>query len=302
MRRYPSILLIVLGLVVPACGESEPVAETSGSDTTVTDTTAADTTLPGSDVDRQVRTFEVEGVEVVSITETVELPEHASRVEFASTVIDAGDGPVVCIGGVDDSLPPQCRGVVADGLDMTGWGQLDGGVWWGERNVTVTWPPVDGHVERLDDSEFQPPEFAMALTALPEECAGIERFVDYRAVNARAAEIGERSGGVYLTDDGTIVLQVTDDPEPHRQVLAAGGAEACVIQVDRSEAELVGLQSELTANHGGTLLVTGSSPGPRGRLDLTVPVADAATASTIATLVDEPDALRIIGEAVILRP
>ena len=39
---------------------------------------------------------------------------------YAATVIDAGSGAELCLGGVDESLPPQC-----DGPPLVGWDWAD---------------------------------------------------------------------------------------------------------------------------------------------------------------------------------
>ena len=57
------------------------------------------------------------------------------------TVLDAGDGAELCLGGVAQSLPPQCGGPELLGWD---WASFDGsyedvgGVRWGDFKVTGT--------------------------------------------------------------------------------------------------------------------------------------------------------------------
>ncbi len=82
------------------------------------------------------------------------------------TVLQAPGGrPELCLGGVDDSLPPQCGGVPLVGWD---WGQVQGeqeaaGTTWGEFTVTgrydgttltvVGRPVAGGGQPRADDEE-----------------------------------------------------------------------------------------------------------------------------------------------------
>ncbi len=256
--------------------------------------TAADTTDASGPAERTMRIFDADGVEVVTVTETTELPEQASVVEFAGMVIDSGDGPVICTGVVAESDPPQCAGVAADGLEMD-WAQRSGDVTWGNRKVTVRWPPEDNRTEVLDhgpaDGEVPPDP----TTALPEECAEIDQFPTSDQVYRYMATLGETNGGVFVADNGELVLQVTDDPTPHRTALSTGDVEGCVIQVAHSEAELFVVQEEIPLD-----MARSSWVGPVGRVTVTVPVADAYTVRQIALLIDDPTTLRVIGEAVIL--
>ncbi|MDJ0496285.1 MAG: hypothetical protein QNJ75_07635 [Acidimicrobiia bacterium] len=248
-----------------------------------------------------MRVWDVDGVEVVAPGFTSELPEQASRVEFHTMVIDEGDGPVLCAGIVMDSLPPQCSGPVAEGLDMDGWSEETSGVRWGQRSVLVTWPPLDGFVAVLDQYEYAPPDLGYPPEALPRECEGIELEAGAGPVNDYARSLGSGNGGLYVTGDGTLVLQVVGDPEPHREALAELGG-ACVIEVARPQSELLAIQEAIQpqlADLPELLGTYSSSPGSGGRLDLYLPVVDRATAQAIAALVDDPTAIRIIGMAVI---
>ncbi len=248
-----------------------------------------------------IRVWDVEGVEVVSPSFTSELPEQASRVEFHTTVIDEGDGPKLCTGGVAASLPPQCSGPVAEGLDMDGWSEETSGVRWGERSVLVTWPPLDGFVAVLDQSENAPPDLGYPPGELPAVCEGVDLGAGAGPVNDYARSLGSSNGGLYVANDGTLVLQVVGDPELHREALAELGG-ACVIEVSRSESELLAIQNAIHPLLRGIPEVGdsyASSTGPLGRVDLYLPVVDRAIAQAIAKLVDDPTAIRIIGMAVI---
>lgn len=100
------------------------------------------------------RVFDVDGVEVVALlAEGQDLPEQARVVEFTTTIIDPGTGPMLCLGAIKSSLPPQCGGLLLDGLDFTGWAKESQGVRWGDRAVQVSWPPRDGHVTVLAHGE-----------------------------------------------------------------------------------------------------------------------------------------------------
>lgn len=265
--------------------------------------TGSSTATPSAEEPPAMEVYEVEGIEVVTPTRLDELPERATQVEFLTTVIDSGDGPELCIGGVRDSLPPQCSGPVAAGLDMEGWSEEMSGVRWGDRSVVVTWPPIDGIVDVVADSaviawdvEFPPEE-------LPAECRDVETAAHVGVINEYARSLGARNGGLYVTGDGTLVLQVVGDPVPHREAMAGSGG-ACVVEVPRSEAEQRRIQDSLgprlvdLPELAGTYAI---STGAGGRVVVQVPAADRATARAIASLVDDPTAIRIVGLGVLDR-
>jgi hypothetical protein len=265
---------------------------------------ASSTTTPSTEDGPVVRVYEVEGIEVVTPTRLDELPERATQVEFLVTVIDSGDGPELCIGGVATSLPPQCSGPVAAGLNMEGWSEELYGVQWGDRSVVVTWPPVDGIVTVVADSPLIPWDVEFPPEALPVECRDVETAAGTGAINEYASSLGARNGGLYVASDGTLVLQVVGDPAPHRAALAAFGG-ACVVEVPRNEAEQRSIQDAL-----GPLLAdlpelagyaVGTSTGAGGRVVVHVPVADRAIARAIGNLVDDPTAIRIVGLGILDR-
>ncbi len=278
------------------------VTENSATVSTIGNTTTTTSEPEGSvSADRAVRVYDIAGVEVVVRTETVDLPERATAVEFATMVIDSGAGPEICVSIVNDSLPPQCAGIVVDGLDMSGWAEQAQGVRWGERAVSVSWPPVDNHVQLLGDAPIDRTEFTYPPGEVPAACEGITRFVPVGVVQDYERGLGDRSGGLYVANNGVLVLQVTDDPEPHRQAMATAEAEACVIQVKWNETNLQRIKTELEAQlaavvpHWSTI-----SSGAVGRVDVIVAVADHETVRKVAALVDHPEAIRVIGLAILL--
>jgi hypothetical protein len=261
------------------------------------------TTLPPAADAPAVRVYEVEGVEVVTPTRLDELPDRATQVEFVVTVIDSGDGPELCVGSVALSLPPQCSGPVAAGLDMAGWSQEMNGVRWGDRSVVVTWPPVDGTVDVVSDSPVIAWEVVYPPEELPAECRDVETAAGVGVIHDYARSLGARNGGLYLASDGTLVLQVVDDPAPHRAALAESGG-ACVVEVARNEAEQRSIQDalgRLLADLPGLAGNYAIGTGAGGRVVVSVPVADRATARAIANLVDDPTAIRIVGRGILDR-
>ena len=101
---------------------------------------------------------------------------------YPVTVLDDGDGAELCLGGVMDSLPPQCGGP-----SLVGWEWADhqgdfesrGGARWGDFMVTGTFDgtsltpsdvvPADEFEEPDDSAAFEDDSFA---TPCPEPDGG----------------------------------------------------------------------------------------------------------------------------------
>ena len=262
---------------------------------------------PPVTVERTIKVFDLDGLEVVTRTaatdEIQSLPIRAEKVEFTGMIIDSGTGPNICIGGVQESLPPQCSGPIADGLEMGDWSEEAQGVRWGERTVVVSWPPVDGHVQLLQESAaLFLQDYVFPPTELPAECAAIESYVGIEKIHAYEQTLGDVSGDVYLANNGVLVLQVVGDPQAHREALTSEGREACVIEVSRSKAEQRRLLDAVLSGlkgHSDIFAVTVST-GAGGRIEIGVAVADRETVEIVAGLVDDRTAIRIIGRGVLL--
>lgn len=79
---------------------------------------------------------------------------------YPVTVLDDGDGAELCLGGVMESLPPQCGGPVIVGWDWaehTDAFEEASGVRWGEFLVTGTYDPAA--------DEFTPADIVPAADA-----------------------------------------------------------------------------------------------------------------------------------------
>ncbi len=65
----------------------------------------------------------------------------AGPVRAIATVLDEGDGPMLCLGGVAMSLPPQCSGPAVVGWDWAEHPEAESasGVTWGEFTMVGTW-------------------------------------------------------------------------------------------------------------------------------------------------------------------
>lgn len=255
----------------------------------------------GEPVERAVRQFDVDGIEVIAETTSTDLPQVAGVVEFTDTIIDDGSGPELCLGAVEESLPPQCDGPVIKGLDMSGWSDELDGVRWGERTVTVTWPPEAGSV----DFVAQAPGTVAPRhrPALPVECESIDDPVLASGLSSLQPHLGDLYAGVWLTEDDLGVLQVTGDVSEQLEPLERSGRVACVIEVEHNRATLLRFQTQVHLQAGSQAHVISLTPnGAYGRVDVVVAVPDRRTVDAIAGTGVDPTAVRVIGWGAILEP
>ncbi|MGI9606477.1 MAG: hypothetical protein ACR2P0_10100 [Acidimicrobiales bacterium] len=253
-----------------------------------------------------MRNLDVDGIPVSTRSVPSELPEVASLIEFTTTIIDSGDGPELCLGGVAESRPPQCSGPVADNLVMSeNWAETLSGVSWGERTVVVRWPPVDGHVELVSDEPTKPrPPTDRSPPQIPDECTAITEFVGEDALHEWATANPDRAGigFVFPTPSGQqLGYQVVGDLDAARAELRDGDRQPCLVQVQFTQADLSDAQREMHENAEQGLWLTASASGNMtNRITASVAVADLRTVGGVAALLDDPAMLTISGSGVIL--
>jgi hypothetical protein len=178
--------------------------------------------------------------------------DPAQLYEASSTVLDDADGPRLCVGGVADSLPPQCGGLplVAWDWDAVADEESAGGATWGDYHLVGTFdgeiftvadvsPYERASVDRANERDFSTPcpepaggwaaldpsraadsDFAVGATVAQARPDYVALWVDY-AGDYTAEELAER------LNEGKPVLQimnvvVTED---------TAGAEAAVREV-----------------------------------------------------------------------
>lgn len=114
MRTKPMALFVV-ALLATSCGEPSTPPQSSGPRSSGGSTSPTPLSEPSS-------------------------PAPDQLYEGGGLVLDEGDGPVLCVGGVNDSLPPQCGGPKIQGWDWAGL-QYDraGSVRWGEFTLRGTY-------------------------------------------------------------------------------------------------------------------------------------------------------------------
>jgi hypothetical protein len=224
------------------------------------------------------------------------------------TVIDTGDSPVICAGGVAESLPPQCGGIPLDGLDwaQVPWAEFAGGVTWAEMAVTVRHlekrfelvgtpaepdtlpepPPVDF------TPPCQPPPGGWVWTDDPratpehmqEAIAYAESQPDRSAVWVYSLMDDPMEADETGRQEYVLVALFTGDVETHEAELRSlWGGPLCVAQGTTDSSDLTAIQEELT-----DLLLEGEVPGVVGFGSSSVD--EVAGLVDIGALIIEPDA------------
>jgi hypothetical protein len=252
--RLRMVGLVAVGLMVAGCGD-----QTTGLDPGL----AAEPPLPQSGA-----------------------PDGAVTTRHPVTVLDSGDGAELCLGGVQDSLPPQCGGP-----ELVGWGwaghdgyyQNVGGVRWGEFKVTGTFDGTDitvtdvvPAVEWTGSGVASDVDFSSPCPEPPDGWPSEPMLMfSYDAVFEAAQRRSDYAGG-WVTqrnprDPGELDQPLADDPEakilpPIVNIKVAGdpaAAEAeltkvwdgplCVTTAKRTESELRAIQDEVTTSASGML-------------------------------------------------
>ncbi|HJS27747.1 MAG TPA: hypothetical protein VJ913_11550 [Actinomycetota bacterium] len=197
-----------------------------------------------------------------------------TRYEADGTVLESPEhGPELCLGGIADSLPPQCGGLrIADWdwADVDGEGSLRGTTW-GEFHVVGTY---DGEtLTVLEVGRYRPPSSERTdFTAPCPEPTGGWAVVDASRVSdadlqavMHAAEDEPDSAGFWIDyieepeesiapQNVIAIAAFTEDLERHETELREiwGGA-LCVAHHDRTQGELQRIQRELSGQVGEEL-------------------------------------------------
>ncbi len=231
---------------------------------------------------------------------------------YPVTVIDDGDGAVVCLGGVAESLPPQCGGPRAIGWD---WADHEGayeeaaGVRFGVFAVTGTFDgteltvtdalPADEWIEESSgarDVEFGSPCMEPAegwpsdLVPMGTENGVLEaaqRRPDYAGgwVTQRDPRDPMELDQALADDPDTGVVppivnvRVTGDPaDAEAELRQLWDGPLCVTTAERTESELRAIQDEVSTRDG----VLGSSADVvTGAVDVTVTYDDGSLQSEL---------------------
>jgi hypothetical protein len=156
---------------------------------------------------------------------TVDLPSVAAEVTGVGTVLEADDGPVLCLGAIAESYPPQCSGPAVIGWDWTAvdgeetasdvtWGAY--AVWgdWDGETFTVTGEPVLAALydPMVDPSAPNPWDPSLPPGPLPESEAEVVQaeVVDALPDVLGAAFVNGRVVAEVMFDDGTLQASVDE--------------------------------------------------------------------------------------------
>jgi len=242
-----------------------------------------------------------EGGEEVS-TQDEPAADPARRYRTTTTVLESPDhGPQLCLGGVADSLPPQCGGPDIVGWD---WGAVDdeesvNGTTWGDYSVIGTWdgerftlteppaaavykdpgdldfstpcepPPGGWAVVDAETATFQGQDAALAYANEQRDLAGA--WVD-QSINPAAGREPIDEGA--MNDPTKLVLNVrfTGDLERHEAAIRdVWGGPLCVSEGRHPLRELRALQGEL---HEELDALTSGVDEVHGVLEIGVVVVD----------------------------
>lgn len=204
-----------------------------------------------------------------------QVPPAAGPVTTArtTTVLEAADGPQLCLGGVAESYPPQCSGIPLVGWEWAGVGAHERarGVRWGDFAVTGEFDGdrlVVTDVVPAAEHDEQPPAHETDLSTPCPEPEGGWRVLDPGLVSdanldevlARASalrgyaeawldqriEPGQVRTAVNDPTRFIVNVRVTGDPARAEQRLReVWGGMLCVSRAERSESELTAIADDL---------------------------------------------------------
>lgn len=211
------------------------------------------------------------------------VPAATGKVRGQATVLEADDGPRLCLGGVEESLPPQCSGPLLVGWrwrDVRGYFEQRSGVRWGSFVVTGTFDGTSLTVTddpiplALYDPMVEPPGEDPFRTRCPEPDGGwrvldaeltteatlqetLERatrlegyggaWVD-QSVNPASDRAGDPEAEALLNDPRKLILDVLttgDVAEAEATLRETWGGMLCVSPGRSTEAERRRIQGEL---------------------------------------------------------
>jgi hypothetical protein len=187
-------------------------------------------------------------------------------------VLEKDGRPMLCLGGIATSLPPQCGDVPISNWDWDKVGREErlNGVTWGDYRVVGTFDGTEFTVLEAGPPRRPDKEYPRIEAACPEPRGGWRASDPSRATEAdrdtasRLAESQPDFAGlwvkifnppadvdVYGPDDVVLNVAFTGDLDRHRQELAAvWGGPMCVVKRDRPMTELLRIQDELSSRWG----------------------------------------------------
>lgn len=211
-------------------------------------------------------------------------------------------GPMLCLGGIRQSLPPQCGDVP---ITNWAWDAVEGeerraGTTWGTYAVVGTFDGTSFTVEAVGDPEPEQDPGLESETPCPEPEGGwvasdpgrtSQGDLDRAVSTARGepdfagvwVDYPNRNPPISEEDTDGLVLNAafTGDLERHeRELRQRWGGPLCLVRFDRTLAELSRIQNELTGDVGedlGLHVLAASSYEFENVVEIEVVVIDEAT-------------------------
>lgn len=266
--------------------------------------------------DAAVRIVDVDGVVIRFVGESSTVPPAGGTVMISVLMADRDAGPTMCLGSF--TLRPGCSGPVIDGLTMSpAWASQQFGELMGSRFVELSWPPIDNHVQLIDErsalgwpssvlpglSSFDPARFARPLY-----CEHLDRTtaVGLDALQAWGAENPAEYGGTYTAGAGPTpairgipAMQVKASDarlESIRAELSTNDMSPCLVSVSFTAIELATTRAQLDALRIPGRLSSGTT---RDRVVAEVVAIDRDTVDAIVAAVDRPDLVELKVEAIL---
>jgi hypothetical protein len=197
--------------------------------------------------------------------------DHPTRYQTTAVVLESDEhGPMLCLGGILESLPPQCGDVPISNWDWEAVGGEESmaGTTWGEYRVVGTYDRTSFTVLETGPPQAQPDDDPGIGTPCPEPAGGWiapepERTSEAdRSAAIRAAESEPDVSGVWIdyadetpteeevaaAEPGYVILNAafTGDLDRHTMDLRElWGGPLCVIQHERTYEELRTIQKDL---------------------------------------------------------
>ncbi len=194
------------------------------------------------------------------------VPDGEVRTSGLVTVLDAGTGPEMCLGAVAESYPPQCGGPAVEGFE---WGDVGAeeanGVTWGQYALTgtydgTTFTVTDAIPAALYDVMAEPDAGGLEPACGDAAATDQDRATPEDLDATLAAASALPTYATAWLSNGTISVAVTGDAEGAEAALReTWGGLLCVTTVERTDADLNVVNTELQEGLGEQLLTSGSS-------------------------------------------
>ncbi len=195
--------------------------------------------------------------------------DDAPLMAWATVLEGQGHGPQLCVGGVADSLPPQCGGPDLVGWD---WSAVDGeesvhGTTWGEYVVIGTYDAAgdtftpDRTAVPMDEYDgprpSAPPQDDQFATPCPEPDGGWQVVDPATTTEGSMNEVNRAANHlngfarlwVDMNDPELTIVNVAvtgDTADAERALRKIWGGPLCVSNLEHTDRELRGIQRELS--------------------------------------------------------